>query len=134
MMTVNARTPVVAIGVVVKHFDAVLLVMRNEEWQIPSAELRWQETIQQAVVRIVQEQAGVNVAARDILLAYDLIVTDEGNESHVVVMDFEADYKGGDLSAGDAIMDVAWASGLALKSMTVEENTAELLSDLGFLS
>lgn len=132
--------PVVSIGVLVKHFGGILLVKcktsgSDEKWQLPSDKLFWQESMPQAVERIAQEQAGVTVEAGDIVEAYDLIKTEAHTDpgSHIVVLNFEADYKDGDLRAGEDILDVAWASGLALRSMVVEENTAELLSDLGLI-
>ncbi len=132
--------PVVSIGVLVKHFGGILLVKCQnssavEKWQLPSDKLFWQESMLQAVERITQQQAGVVAVAGDIVEAYDLINDKIEAEpgSHVVVLTFEAEYQDGDLRAGDCVLDVAWASGVALRSMVVEDNTAELLSDLGLM-
>ncbi len=131
------KIPRVSVGVLVKHFGGVLLVKHasDQQWHLPRAMLRWQESLPVAVERIVKTQSGVSVEAGDIVQSYDLITEDNEAEaaSHIVIMDFEAQYRDGDLRAGDEVLDVAWASGLALKTMTVEENTAELLTDLGFI-
>ena len=126
--------PVISIGVVVQNFGAVLLVKRgvddaSAEWQLPSARLQWQESMPDAVKRIVLQQSGISVNAGGIIQAYDLISDDD----HIVMLDFEADFIEGDLKAADDLFDVAWASGIALKTMVVEENTAELLGDLGII-
>ena len=130
------RIPQISVGVLVKHFGGVLLVKleSDQQWQLPRVALRWGESLPEAVERIVQTQAGVKVEAGDIVQTYDLITEDDLDiSSHVVVLDFEAFYRDGDLRAGDSVLDVAWASGFALKTMTVEENTTELLADLGFM-
>ena len=130
------RIPQISVGVLVKHFGGVLLVKveSDQQWQLPRETLRWGESLPEAVERIVQTQAGVKVEAGDIVQTYDLITEDDLDiSSHVVVLDFEAFYRDGDLRAGDSVLDVAWASGFALKTMTVEENTTELLADLGFM-
>jgi ADP-ribose pyrophosphatase YjhB (NUDIX family) len=127
----------VSVGAVVRHFDGVLLVKRRDEageaetWCLPRAEQRWGETLQQAVARAVREQAGVQVAAGDIVQVYDEI--DPQADEHVVMMDFEARYLTGEAAAGEGVLDVAWATGLALISMQVEENTAELLAYMGVI-
>lgn len=127
------RSPSVSIGVVLNHFGSVLLVKPNVdgEWQFPRLEQDWCESMPDAIERAVFEQTAITVEAGGIIQAYDLIL--EEADSHVIMMDFEATYVSGDLSSGDQIADVAWASGLALRSMAVEENTFELLTDMGFL-
>ena len=131
------KIPRLSVGVLVKHFGGVLLVKSesDQQWQLPRSTLCWQESLPEAVERIVQTQAGVNVEAGDIVQSYDLIIEENAADtaSHTVIMDFEAAYLDGDLHAGDKVLDVAWASGFALKTMTVEVHTAELLSDLGFI-
>jgi len=123
----------VSIGVVVNHFGSVLLVRPDvdDEWQFPRLLQDWYETMPDAIERAVFEQAAIRVEAGGIIQAYDLISAEA--DSHVIMMDFDAVYVSGDLSSGDQIADVAWASGLALRSMAVEEDTLELLTDMGFM-
>lgn len=133
----SAKRPRLSVGVLVRHFGGVLLVKCGDQggaaaqWRLPRAQQRWGEALPQTVERAVQTQTGVRVAAGDVVQVYDLIDVDE--DHHTVMLDFEAAYLDGDLSAGGDAQDVAWASGLALRSMEVEENTAELLSDMGIL-
>lgn len=131
------KRPRISVGAIVRHFGGVLLVKCIDQsgaaalWQLPRAEQQWGEPLPQTVERAVQLQTGIRVAAGDIFQVYDLIAMDA--DDHTVMLDFEAAYLDGDLSPGDHVEDVAWASGLALRSMEVEENTAELLSDMGIL-
>lgn len=123
----------VSIGVMVNHFASVLLVKpeADGEWQFPRLVQNWCETMPDAIERAVFEQTAIRVEAGGIIQAYDLISAE--NDSHAILVDFEASYLGGDLCCGDQVADVAWASGVALRSMTVEENTLELLTDMGFM-
>ena len=134
MHEIAARPVTVSIGVVVNHFGSILLVKPevDAEWQFPRLVQDWCETMPDAIERAVYEQTAIRVEAGGIIQAYDLISKEP--ESHIVMMDFEAVYVSGDLSCGEQIADVAWASGLALRSMAVEENTLELLTELGFMS
>ena len=127
------KSVTVSIGVVVNHFGSVLLVRPDvdDEWQFPRLLQDWRETMPDAIERAVFEQAAIRVEAGGIIQAYDLISAEA--DSHVIMMDFDAVYVSGDLSSGDQIADVAWASGLALRSMAVEEDTLELLTDMGFM-
>ena len=127
------RSLTLSIGVVVNHFGSILLVKPDVdgEWQFPRLVQGWHETMLDAIERAVYEQTAIRVEAGGIVQAYDLIEV-EAN-SHTVMLDFEATYLSGDLRCGEQVADVAWASGLALLSMAVEENTLELLTDMGFM-
>lgn len=127
----NSDSPKISVGVLVNHFGGVLLVKQGDHWQMPRGDQLWQESLPQAVERIVKQQSGIEVTAGDIIQAYDLIDPEAGQ--HLVMIDFEAAFDGGDLKPGEEVEDVAWASGLALKSMAVEESTAELLADMGVI-
>ncbi len=127
------KSAIVSIGVVVNHFGSILLVKSDVdgEWQFPRVLQGWCETMPGAIERAVYKQTAIRVEAGGIIQAYDLISAEA--DSHTIMIDFEASYVSGDLSSGEQVTDVAWASGLALRSMTVEENTLELLTDMGFM-
>lgn len=127
------KSIIVSIGVLVSHFASVLLVKPDvdAEWQLPRLVQDWCETMPDAIQRAVYEQTAIRVEAGGVIQVYDMISA--ANDSHSILMDFEAVYVGGDLSRGHQVADVAWASGLALGSMAVEENTLELLTDMEFI-
>lgn len=131
------RVPHIIVGALITHFGGVLLIKPeiDQQWQLPSALLSWRESLPNAVERIVRIQTGIGVQTGGIVQSYDLISADDDpeNADHIVVLQFEAFYRNGELRAGEGVLDVAWVSAHALKTMTVEENTADLLSDLGFL-
>lgn len=133
----GSPVPHTSVSAIVRHFGGVLLVKLEDpatgaaRWQFPTAAQQFGESLQQAVTRIVSQQTGVQVAAGDVVQVYDVL--DEGAGVHEVRLEFEAAYQEGDLSPGQGALDVAWASGLALRSMDVEQNTAELLADMGMI-
>lgn len=73
--------PWVAVGVVVCHADAVLLVQRGRPprcgaWGLPGGALHLGETIFAAAIREVWEETGLKIAPRAIITAVDSITRD----------------------------------------------------------
>ncbi len=65
---------------------------------------------------------------------YDLMLPQSAQQvaEHRIIIEIEADYLGGELSCGEAVIEVAWVSALALSSMEVDKTTLALLAELGF--
>ena len=128
--------PRVCIEVVVMNYGSVLLYRETLQdpqvkWAFPRTTQQMGETIQQAAQRAVSEQCGVSVEAVNALNAYDQI--DEDGDEHLVVLNIEARYLDGEFSCDNETTMAAWASGIALRSMEVDENTLLILRKLGFI-
>lgn len=126
--------PDVCIEVVVMNYGSALLVredMQNPEvkWCFPRTIQRKGETIQQAVDRAVREACGIKVEAANAINAYDQIT----DERHQVVINIEGRYVDGDFDCDNETKMAAWASGIALRSMDVEQTTLAILRNLGFV-
>lgn len=123
-------TPIPGVGVVVCKDDQVLLIQRGKpprqgEWGIPGGVLELGETWRQAAAREVREECGIEIALGKVVDVVDLVVHDgdERVQYHYALVDFAAEYLGGDLRAASDVLDARWVSldelsNYALPSMT----------------
>ena len=96
--------------------ERVLLVRRGGaplagEWSLPGGRLELGELVEQAVVREVREETGLEVVPVRLLGTYDLIDRDEAGRIryHYVLVNWICSVGGGDLRAGDDATAVCWA-------------------------
>jgi 8-oxo-dGTP diphosphatase len=103
----------VGVGGVVLIDGRVVLIRRGKEplrgrWVIPGGTVELGETLQEALVREMQEEAGILVRPREVVLVFDRIQRDGPSvEYHYVVIDYACDYVSGELRAGSDADEVA---------------------------
>jgi mutator protein MutT len=98
---------VVGVGAVVVRDGRVLLIRRGKEpmkgrWLIPGGTVEYGETLEDALVREVQEETGVTVAPREMVAVIDRIHRDEQDHvvHHFVIVDYLCDWVAGAPEAG----------------------------------
>ncbi|SIR15998.1 MULTISPECIES: NUDIX hydrolase [Acidiphilium] len=109
--------PRVGIGIVVLRGEAVLLVRRGQPpaqgaWSLPGGGQELGETAEAAARRELFEETGLTVGALWLAGAVDSIHRDtEGRiEYHYTILDFAADYQGGEARSGGDVSAVAWVA------------------------
>jgi len=122
------RQLVVGVGGVVIRDSRVLLVRRAHEplagrWSIPGGRVEWGETLQQAVVREMREETGLDVSVGPLLEVVERI--GEGGASqhkegaappgsspsfHYIILDYLCEAAAGAPQAGDDAAELAWAA------------------------
>ncbi len=109
--------PIPAVGIVVWRGDEILLIQRGKpprkgEWTIPGGAQRLGETIFEAAIREVREEAGIVIEPYAVITAIDMIHKDQEGRVlyHYLVPEVAADWREGDLIAGDDVADARWAS------------------------
>jgi ADP-ribose pyrophosphatase YjhB (NUDIX family) len=101
------------VGGVVLIDGRVVLIRRGKEplrgrWVIPGGTVELGETLQEALVREMQEETGLVVRPRDVVLVFDRIQREGSSvEYHYVIIDYVCDYVSGDLRAGSDADEVA---------------------------
>lgn len=107
-MSVKPR-PVISVGAVVWRGEDVLLIRRARapfegQWSIPGGKVEFGETLEDALVREVREETGVEIALTGLIGVYQSIEAD----THFVMVDWCADWTGGELRAADDALDAAF--------------------------
>jgi ADP-ribose pyrophosphatase len=127
--------PLVGVGVVVQRENTVLLVKRANEpkkglWAIPGGLIKLGESVQQAAVREVFEECSISIQLQDVISVVDLIdKDDEGKiKYHFVLIDFVAQYTGGELRADSDALDAAWVPMSELDQFDIPEITRKVIS------
>jgi len=108
--------PRAGVGAVVLDGDRVLLVRRGQppsqgKWSIPGGLVELGERLEDAVVREVEEEAGLRVRILGLCGVIDRVVRDEGSEAvryHWIIIDYVAVVEGGALQAGSDAADARW--------------------------
>lgn len=129
------KMPLVGVGVVVKKDNTVLLVKRANEpkkglWAIPGGLIKLGESVQTAAMREVLEECAISIHLQDVISVVDLIdKDDEGKiKYHFVLIDFVAQYAGGELQAGSDALDAAWIPMDKLDQFDIPEITRKVIS------
>ena len=137
---VYPAAPVPAVGALVVHDGAVLLVRRGRApsrgvWAVPGGRVELGETLAEAAEREVHEETGVRVRAGEPVWSFDSVVRDaEGRITfHYVIVDLLADYVAGEPRARDDALEARWARPEDFPGLTVSPPTLELLDRIGFL-
>jgi len=129
------KMPLVGVGVVVKKENTVLLVKRANEpkkglWAIPGGLIKLGESVQAAAMREVLEECAISIHLQDVISVVDLIdKDDEGKiKYHFVLIDFVAQYAGGELQADSDALDAAWVPMDKLDQFDIPEITRKVIS------
>lgn len=87
--------PIVGVGGIIFDGDRVLLGLRGKEpgmgkWSIPGGAVRLGETLENALVREIEEEVGIKVKVEQIVAVLDRIIKDkEGKIAfHYILVDF----------------------------------------------
>jgi 8-oxo-dGTP diphosphatase len=133
-MSEYPQKPEVAVGALVLKDQKVLLVKRSQPpsenlWALPGGKVHLGETLQQAAEREIFEETGITIVAGEPVYSFDTIQTDEQGkvQFHYVIVDLLAEFKGGELRAGDDASDAGWFSLADMERIPVNESTKNLM-------
>jgi 8-oxo-dGTP diphosphatase len=122
------------VGGVVVRDGKVLLIRRGKEplkgrWVIPGGTVELGETLEQAVVREVREETGIDVRAREVVLVFDRIERDGGDRVlyHYVIVDYLCEDLGGPLQAGSDAAEAAFVGGPDLERYDIPPAALDLV-------
>jgi 8-oxo-dGTP diphosphatase len=107
--------PLLGVGAVVFRGDEVLLIERGTPplegwWTVPGGMVEAGEHLEDAVVREVLEETGLNVKPKAVAAIFERIMPDAGGrtEYHYVIIDYLCVLEGGALEAASDVANAAW--------------------------
>ena len=124
------------VGGVVLIDGRVVLIRRGKEplrgrWVIPGGTVELGETLHEAVVREMQEETGLLVAPREVVLVFDRIQREGPSvEYHYVIIDYACEYVSGELKAGSDADEVALVSPEELDLYDLPPQARDLVVDV----
>ena len=129
------RHPQVGVGGVVVWDGRVLLVRRAKpplegRWSIPGGTVELGETLEQALVREMAEETGLEVEPLEVLTVFDRIER-EGAEVafHHVIVDYLCRRVSGEARAASDALEVAWATADELGRYDLTEKALAVVGD-----
>jgi ADP-ribose pyrophosphatase YjhB (NUDIX family) len=113
---VNPAAPVVGVGGVLVHEGRVLLIRRGKEplygrWVVPGGTVELGEPLEEALVREMLEETGLEVEPLELITVFDRIERDGGQVLyHYVIVDYLCRWLSGEARAASDALEVAWAA------------------------
>ena len=127
--------PIVGVAAVVIEDDRVALVRRGRppaygEWSLPGGAVEPGETLEEAVVREVAEEIGLNVEVVEVVAVLDRIFWDQEGEVqyHYVLIDFLCRKTGGKLQASSDAISCSQVPFSALAQYNLTKETKGVIS------
>lgn len=123
------------VGGVLIHEGRVLLIRRGKEplrgrWVVPGGTVELGETLEQALVREMDEETGLLVAPGEVLTVFDRIMQEAGTvRYHYVIVDYLCSYVSGEARAGSDAEAVAWATSGELSAYDLPQKAMEVVRD-----
>jgi len=127
--------PCVGVGAVLIHEGRVLLIRRGKaplrgRWVVPGGTVELGETLEEALVREVEEETGLTVRPREVVAVFDRIERQPGRvDYHYVIIDYLCDYVAGEARAASDAEAVAFVALADLLAYDLPEKALEVVRD-----
>jgi 8-oxo-dGTP diphosphatase len=123
------------VGGVLIHEGRVLLIRRGQEplrgrWMIPGGGVEAGETLEDAIVREIEEETGLVVKARELLTVVDGIHREDGRlQYHFVIIEYLCEYVSGSPRAASDADAVAFVARDELPAYDLTDKALEVVLD-----
>ncbi len=127
--------PIVGVGVLVFKANELLLIQRGKppkvgEWSLPGGAIELGETLWQAAEREILEECGIQIANCELLETVDIVLRDDSGrvQYHYVIVDFIADYAGGEARAASDALSAQWMTRRTVDLLELREATRRVIA------
>ncbi|HTN99358.1 MAG TPA: NUDIX domain-containing protein [Microthrixaceae bacterium] len=128
--------PRLSVAAIVERRDEILLVRRSGgpagEWSLPAALLDPMETMAEAAVRALAEQAGFDAGLCGPFMGWTELIEDAAN-THQVVMFFKAVILDDQPGASGTAIEIGWIPVWKVPELRLVDGLAEFLADQGLI-
>ncbi len=131
--------PIPGVAVQIKKDDTYLLIKRAADpdkgvWSVPGGLIEVGERAVEAAEREVREETGLSVELFKRLGVYDKIELDSSGKVlyHFIIMHFQAQPLGGDLTPMDDALDVVWVRKEQINEYQLTHSLQMFLKRIGF--
>ncbi len=127
--------PQVGVGGVVLSDQRVLLIRRGKQplvgrWSIPGGTVESGETLEQALVREMAEETGLEVEPLELLTVFDRIERDGDRVVfHYVIADYLCRCLSGTARAGSDALEVRWVGPEELEQLDLTAKALEVVQE-----
>ncbi|AAK25344.1 NUDIX hydrolase [Caulobacter vibrioides] len=129
--------PVPTVGVVCLRGEEVLLIKRGTpprlgQWSVPGGRLEWGEALQDAALRELKEETGVDAELLGLIDVIDgVFPARPGGEitRHYVLIDYAARWTGGDPVAGDDAAEARFVTRDEAMALVEWEETRRVITE-----
>jgi 8-oxo-dGTP diphosphatase len=131
---VRSRHPRIGVGGVVVVDGRALLARRAKppllgRWSIPGGTVELGETLEEALVREMAEETGLEVEPLEVLTVFDRIQREGGEVVfHYVIVDYLCRHLSGSARAGSDAAEVSWAGPDELERFDLTAKAREVVT------
>ena len=126
--------PIGSVGAVIVDAGRVLLIKRGQpplqgRWSLPGGVVEVGETLQEALVREVREETGLEVEVGPVVEVLERIEREADNrvEYHYVIIDYRCLVRGGQLTCGSDADEGRWVTACDVASFGVTAAVASVV-------
>jgi 8-oxo-dGTP diphosphatase len=136
MSRLYPERPIVGVGAVIWRSDQLLLIRRGKpprvgQWSLPGGAQQLGETLNEAIIREVREETGLEMTDLRLLTTVDLIEREPDGlvRYHYTLVDFTAEALHGEPVAGDDAAAVAWFAPSELPALGLWSETIRIVEE-----
>ncbi len=126
--------PVVGVGAIIICDGKLLIGKRRSEpgkgkWSVPGGLVELGESTEQAIIREVKEETGLDVCDPELVDVVNRIIFDEKGaiKYHFVIIDYFLKLKGGELRAADDAEELRWVPLEDLEKFNITDTLRDFL-------
>ena len=127
--------PIIGVAAVVIEDDRTVLVRRGKppaygDWSLPGGAVELGETLEEALLREVEEEIGLQVDAVELIAVLDRVFLDRGGrvQYHYVLLDFLCRRTGGRMQASSDVLSCVQVPCAALSRYRLTQETREVIN------